>query len=89
MKKWGLPLKVGAIVSILLVVKGITPVFIARFRTELSNVDKVSNRIETITKTSFISAAYDILITSHWAASAADVNVDIPFELERNLGSMR
>ena len=40
--------------------KGIAPVFIARFRTELSNLDKVSNRVETIIKTSFIPAAYAI-----------------------------
>jgi hypothetical protein len=43
-----------------LVEKGVAPVFIARFRTELSNVDKVSNRVETIAKTSFIPAAYAI-----------------------------
>ncbi len=40
--------------------KGIAPVFIARFRTELGNIDKVSNRVETIIKTSFIPAAYAI-----------------------------
>ena len=43
-----------------LVEKGIAPVFIARFRTELCNIDKVSNRVETIIKTSFIPAAYAI-----------------------------
>lgn len=43
-----------------LVEKGVAPVFIARFRTELSIIDKVSNRVETITKTSFIPAAYAI-----------------------------
>lgn len=40
--------------------KGVAPQFIAKLRTELANVDKISNRIETIKETSFIPAAYSI-----------------------------
>jgi len=44
----------------LLVEKGVAPVFIGRYRTELSNIDRVSNRVAVITRTSFIPAAYAI-----------------------------
>jgi hypothetical protein len=39
---------------------GIAPVFIARYRTELSNIDKISNRVEVITRTSFLPSAFAI-----------------------------
>lgn len=40
--------------------RGAAPQFIAKLRSELTNVDKISNRIETIKETSFIPAAYSI-----------------------------
>lgn len=36
------------------------PIFLARYRTELTNIDRIANRVETITKTSFLPAAYAI-----------------------------
>lgn len=45
---------------LMLAEKGVAPQFIAKLRTELANVDKISNRIETIKETSFIPAAYSI-----------------------------
>lgn len=39
---------------------GVAPQFIVKLRSELANVDKISNRIETIKETSFIPAAYSI-----------------------------
>ncbi|MBN1762209.1 MAG: hypothetical protein JW878_03885 [Methanomicrobia archaeon] len=38
--------------------KGIAPQFIVKLRTELITIDKISNRIKTITGTTFILAAY-------------------------------
>ncbi len=43
-----------------LVEKGVPAPCIVKFRAELSNVDKTSNRVETISRTSFIPAAYAI-----------------------------
>lgn len=40
--------------------KGTPPQFITKLRSELTNIDKISNRIETIKETSFIPAAYTI-----------------------------
>lgn len=40
--------------------KGVAPQFLVKFRTELTNIDKISNRIEIIMETSFIPAAYAI-----------------------------
>lgn len=40
--------------------KNVAPPLIARLRAELTNVDRISNRIDTIMKTSFIPAAYGI-----------------------------
>jgi len=40
--------------------KGLAPQFVVKLRTELINIDKISNRIKTITVTSFIPAAYGI-----------------------------
>lgn len=40
--------------------KGIAPQFLVKFRTELTNIDKLSNRIEIIMETTFIPAAYAI-----------------------------
>lgn len=40
--------------------KGTPPQFTMKLRTELTNIDKISNRIETIKETSFIPAAYSI-----------------------------
>jgi phage-related protein len=40
--------------------KGLAPPLIVKLRTELTNIDKVSNRIKTITETTFIPAAYGI-----------------------------
>lgn len=40
--------------------KGAPPQFIMKLRAELTNIDKISNRIETIKETSFIPAAYTI-----------------------------
>jgi len=39
---------------------GVAPQFLVKLRTELINIDKISNRIETITETTFIPAAYGI-----------------------------
>lgn len=36
------------------------PQFIARLRNELANIDRISNRIETIKETTFIPAAYSV-----------------------------
>jgi hypothetical protein len=38
--------------------KGLAPQFVVKLRTELTNIDKISNRIKTITETTFIPAAY-------------------------------
>ena len=38
--------------------KGAAPQFIVKLRSELINVDKISNRIKTVTETTFIPAAY-------------------------------
>lgn len=43
-----------------LVEKEVAPQFIVKLRTELTNIDKISNRIKTITETTFIPAAYGI-----------------------------
>ncbi len=40
--------------------KGAAPQFLVKLRTELINIDKLSNRIHTITGTTFIPAAYGI-----------------------------
>lgn len=40
--------------------KGVPPQFTMKLRAELTNIDKISNRIETIKETSFIPAAYSI-----------------------------
>jgi hypothetical protein len=40
--------------------KGLAPPLIVKLRTELTNIDRVSNRIKTITETTFIPAAYGI-----------------------------
>jgi hypothetical protein len=40
--------------------KGVAPVLLARLRTELTNINKMSNRIDVIAETSFIPAAYAI-----------------------------
>ncbi|RZN35662.1 MAG: hypothetical protein EFT35_08400 [Methanophagales archaeon ANME-1-THS] len=42
----------------LLAAKGAAPQFVVKLRTELTNIDKISNRIKTITGTTFILAAY-------------------------------
>jgi len=39
---------------------GVAPQFLVKLRTEMINIDKISNRIETITETTFIPAAYGI-----------------------------
>lgn len=39
---------------------GVAPPLIVKLRTELINIDKISNRIKTITETTFIPAAYGI-----------------------------
>lgn len=41
-----------------LAAKGVAPQFVVKLRTELINIDKISNRIKTITETAFILAAY-------------------------------
>lgn len=40
--------------------KGIAPQFLVKLRTELINIDRLSNRIKTIAETTFIPAAYGI-----------------------------
>jgi hypothetical protein len=40
--------------------KGIAPQFVVKLRTELINIDRISNRIKTITETTFILAAYGL-----------------------------
>lgn len=40
--------------------RGLAPQFVVKLRTELTNIDKISNRIKTITETSFIPAAYGL-----------------------------
>lgn len=40
--------------------KGLAPPLIVKLRTELINIDKISNRIKTISETTFIPAAYGI-----------------------------
>lgn len=40
--------------------KGLAPQFIVRLRNELANIDRISNRIETIKETRFIPAAYNV-----------------------------
>ena len=40
--------------------KGVAPVLLARIRNELSNINRMSNRIDVIAETSFIPAAYAI-----------------------------
>lgn len=40
--------------------KGVAPPLIARMRNELTSIDRISHRIDTIMKTSFIPAAYAI-----------------------------
>lgn len=40
--------------------KGTAPQFIVRLRNELANIDRISNRIETIKETTFIPAAYNV-----------------------------
>jgi hypothetical protein len=39
---------------------GLAPQFVVKLRTELMNIDKISNRIKTITETTFIPAAYGL-----------------------------
>lgn len=39
---------------------GVAPQYIARLRNELTNIDRISNRIETIKETTFIPAAYSV-----------------------------
>lgn len=43
-----------------LVEKNVAPLYVARVRTELSNINRLSNRINVIAETSFIPAAYAI-----------------------------
>ncbi len=43
-----------------LAAKGVPPPLIARMRNEMTNIDRISNRVETIMKTSFIPAAYAV-----------------------------
>jgi hypothetical protein len=40
--------------------KGTAPQFIVRLRNELANIDRISDRIETIKETTFIPAAYNV-----------------------------
>ena len=40
--------------------KGTAPQFIVRLRNELANIDRISNRIETIKETTFIPVAYNV-----------------------------
>jgi len=40
--------------------KGLAPQFVVKLRTELTNIDKFSNRIKTVTETTFIPAAYGL-----------------------------
>lgn len=40
--------------------KGTPPQFIIRLRNELSNIDRISNCIETIKETTFIPAAFSV-----------------------------
>lgn len=40
--------------------RGVAPPLLVKLRTELINIDKISNRIKTITETTFIPAAYGI-----------------------------
>ncbi|MDW0247860.1 MAG: hypothetical protein QOB17_10605, partial [Nitrososphaeraceae archaeon] len=40
--------------------KGTPPQFIVRLRNELSNIDRISNCIETIKETTFIRAAFSV-----------------------------
>ncbi len=40
--------------------KGLAPQFVVKLRTELTNIDKISNRIKTVTETTFIPAAYGL-----------------------------
>jgi hypothetical protein len=40
--------------------KGMAPQFVVKLRTELMNIDKISNRIKTVTETTFIPAAYGL-----------------------------
>jgi hypothetical protein len=44
----------------LLAEKGVAPPLLVKLRVELVNIDKISNRVETITETTFIPAAYAI-----------------------------
>jgi len=39
---------------------GLAPQFVVKLRTELMNIDKISNRIKTVTETTFIPAAYGL-----------------------------
>jgi hypothetical protein len=43
-----------------LVDNGVAPQFVVKLRTELMNIDKISNRIKTVTETTFILAAYGL-----------------------------
>lgn len=38
--------------------RGVAPQFVVKLRSELTNIDRISNRIKTITETTFILAAY-------------------------------
>ncbi|MCX9013129.1 MAG: hypothetical protein OIN66_18665 [Candidatus Methanoperedens sp.] len=40
--------------------KGVAPPLLVKLRSELTNIDRISNRIETISETTFIPAAYGI-----------------------------
>lgn len=40
--------------------KGAAPPLLVKLRSELTNIDRLSNRIETISETTFIPAAYGI-----------------------------
>ncbi len=44
----------------LLAEKGVAPQFLVKFRTEITNIDRISNRIKNIMETSFIPAAYAV-----------------------------
>jgi hypothetical protein len=39
---------------------GLAPQFVVKLRTELTNINKISNRIKTVTETTFIPAAYGL-----------------------------
>ncbi len=61
---------------------GVAAPLLVRLRSELTNVDKLSNRVEIITKTSFIPAAYAIaeLAVGALLILLLFVKVDPPYE---------